>query len=251
MSPLIPFWSHALAAAMFTSLLAWRVGAGTRLAGQRLLLAAFAVTACWAFLKAIAFDNPMVNYSETARNLVWIALLYSLSTTTDSRQQGVRLVYGAVAAVLGLQLVATTVIVITGSEAAWETARLLRITTAAGALVLVHNVYGQAAPADRSNIRFAMLGLALMWVYDLNLYTVAYLDHDRAATLFAWRGLAVALTGPLFALGARTNRSGGSARPAPPPSSRSRCWRSAAISRPWPSSQRPFAEPAGMSRTGC
>jgi putative PEP-CTERM system histidine kinase len=201
-SALVPFWSHALAAAMFTSLLVWRVAAGARSSGQRLLLAAFAVTACWAWLKAIAFDDPMVNYAETARNLVWIALLYSLSMTADSRQHGVRLVYGAVAAVLGMQLVATTVIVITGSDAAWETARLLRITMAAGGLVLVHNVYGQAAPSSRSNIRYAMLGLALLWVYDLNLYTIAYLDNRRAAGLFEWRGLAVALTGPLFALGA-------------------------------------------------
>ena len=60
-----------------------------------------------------------------------------------------------------------------------QTGLVLRITTAAGALVLVHNVYGQAAPASRSHIRLAMLGLALMWVYDLNLYTVAYLGSRR------------------------------------------------------------------------
>ena len=56
------------------------------------------------------------------------------------------------------------------------TACILRITAAAGALVLVHNLYGQAAPASRSSIRFAMLALAMIWIYDLNLYTVAYLD---------------------------------------------------------------------------
>ena len=67
--------------------------------------------------------------------------------------------------------------------------------------MLVHNLYGQAAPASRGSIRLAMLGLALMWVYDLNLYTMAYVDRDAARGLFDWRGLAVAATAPLIALG--------------------------------------------------
>ena len=41
---------------------------------------------------------------ESARNLVWIGLLYDMSAARDERQHGVRLVYGAVAAVIGLQL---------------------------------------------------------------------------------------------------------------------------------------------------
>ena len=81
---------------------------------------------------------------------------------------------------------------------------VLRITTAAGALVLVHNIYGQAAPASRSNIRFAMLGLALIWIYDLNLYTVLYYRSGSATRLIEWRGLAVAAAAPLFALATRS-----------------------------------------------
>jgi putative PEP-CTERM system histidine kinase len=77
------------------------------------------------------------------------------------------------------------------------------MTTAAAALVLVHNVYGQAAPASRSHIRFAMLGLALIWTYDLNLYTCIYLGPESAGRLIAWRGVAVALAAPLFALATR------------------------------------------------
>src|SRR5438309_4766791 len=80
---------------------------------------------------------------------------------------------------------------------------MLRFTTAAGALILVHNVYGQAAPASRIHIRFAMLGLALMWVYDLNLYTSLYLGSAHASRLLEWRGVVVALAAPLFALATR------------------------------------------------
>jgi len=201
---LISFWSYALAAAMFVGLLIWRLGAGTRLDGHRLLLAAFALTGCWAWLSAIAAGHPLVSFAETARNLVWVSLLYSLSATTgDARQHGLRLVYGAVSAVFGLQMVADTLSLFVANGALNETATLLRITGAAGSLVLVHNLYGQAAPASRSTIRFAMLGLALIWTYDLNLYTIAYLGAGTGATLGAWRGAVVALTAPLFALGAK------------------------------------------------
>ena len=204
MSPLISFWSHALAATVFGSLLIWRIAAGARQPGQRLLLGAFALTACWAWLAAIAPDSPVVSYAETARNLVWVGLLYSLYSSSSERgQQGVTLVYAAVSAVLGFQLVVTTILLSSASAAVEQTNLILRVTAAAGSLVLVHNLYGQASPASRSNIRFAMLALALSWAYDLNLYTVAYLVPSAAGGLVDWRGAAVALTGPLFALAAR------------------------------------------------
>jgi putative PEP-CTERM system histidine kinase len=199
---LIAFWSHALAAILFVALLIWRLGETARQPGQRLLLAAFALTACWAWLSAVAPGDPLVGYAESARNLIWLGLLYSLSGAGDERQHGLRLVYGAVSAVIGMQLVADTVELLSPGGAVAQTSLILRITTAAGALVLVHNVYGQAAPASRSHIRLAMLGLAWMWVYDLNLYTVAYL-RSAVSGLTEWRGIAVALTAPLFALGGR------------------------------------------------
>lgn len=203
MSPLIAFWSHALAATMFATLLLWRSAAGTRQSGHRLLLAAFALTACWAWLEAIGPGTALASFAETARNLVWVVLLYSLSSASEGRQQGVRLVYGAVSAVLGMQFVTTIILLSVPSAAIEQTANVLRITAAAGSLVLVHNLYGQASPSSRSNIRFAMLALALSWAYDLNLYTIAYLAPSAAGGLADWRGIAVMLTGPLFALGSR------------------------------------------------
>jgi putative PEP-CTERM system histidine kinase len=203
MQGLIALWSHGVAVALFAALLMWRLSAGPRQPAQRLLLAAFAVTALWAWMSALGPDQPLASFAESARNLVWVGLLYSLSAASDRRQHGLRLVYGAVAAVIGMQLIADTLLLVSPSLAAVEAGRLLRVTTAAGALVLVHNIYGQAAPSSRSSIRLAMLGLALIWSYDLNLYTVAYLDSALATGLFDWRGLAVSLTAPLFALGAK------------------------------------------------
>jgi putative PEP-CTERM system histidine kinase len=200
---LIAFWSHALAAALFAALTLWRLGDAARKPLQRLLAGAFAVTACWAWLAAVTPGDPIVGYAESARNLLWISLLYSVSAAGEEREHGLKLVYGAVAAVIGLQLIGATLELISPNGALAQTGLVLRITTAAGALVLVHNVYGQAAPASRSHIRFATLGLALIWIYDLNLYTIAYLGSSSAHRLTEWRGMAVALTAPLFALAAR------------------------------------------------
>jgi putative PEP-CTERM system histidine kinase len=200
---LIAFWSHALSAALFTALMIWRLGQAARQPAQRLLAGALALTACWAWLSAVTPGDMLVGYAESARNLLWISLLYSLSTASEEREHGLRLVYGAVAAVIGLQLIGDTLQLVSPSGTMAQTSLVLRITTAAGALVLVHNLYGQAAPASRSHIRLAMLGLALIWIYDLNLYTIAYLGSASAQRLSEWRGLEVALTAPLFALSTR------------------------------------------------
>jgi putative PEP-CTERM system histidine kinase len=200
---LIGFWSHALAAACFAALMIWRLAEAARNPAQRLLAAAFAITACWAWLGAVVPTAPVLAFAESARNLLWISLLYSLSAAGEERQHGLKLVYAAVAGVIGLQLIGEVLQLVSPSGVIAQTGIVLRITTAAGALVLVHNVYGQAAPASRSHIRFAMLGLALMWVYDLNLYTSLYLGSASAERLTEWRGLAVASAAPLFALATR------------------------------------------------
>src|SRR6185369_12517557 len=163
----------------------------------------FALTACWAWLAAVAPGSALLGFAETARNLVWISVLYSLSAASEEREHGLKLVYGAVAAVIGLQLIGATLELFSPSDVIASTGLMLRFTTAAGSLVLVHNVYGQAAPASRTHIRLAMIGLALMWFYDLNLYTSLYLGSAGADRLIEWRGLVVALAAPLFALATR------------------------------------------------
>ena len=204
MTALITFWSHALAAACFAALMIWRLGEAARQPAQRLLAAAFAITACWAWLGAIAPTAPVFGFAESARNLLWVSLLYGLSAEKgDGRDHGVKLVYAAVAGVIGLQLMGAILELFSHTQAIAETSLILRITTAAGALVLVHNIYGQAAPASRLHIRFAMLGLALVWIYDLNLYTSLYLGAAGTRILVEWRGIAVALAAPLFALATR------------------------------------------------
>ncbi|MBB3763197.1 XrtA/PEP-CTERM system histidine kinase PrsK [Sphingomicrobium lutaoense] len=205
----IAFWSHALAATLFVGLAGWQLTRGVRSRGQQLLLAAFAMTALWAWLEAVLPMAHLTATAETARNLVWVMLLYNLALGADERerQHGVRLVFASVAAVLGLQMVVNILPLVTGNggEAVTVTltGTLLHMTAAAGALILVHNVYGQAAPASRPAIRYLVAALAAVWAYDLNLYTMAYFEREIAAGLSDWRGVAISLTVPLFASSAR------------------------------------------------
>ena len=204
MQALIGFWSHALAAIGFAALLIWRVSQPAKRSGQALMLAALALTACWAWLSGIEPGSALARHAETARNLMWIGVLYSLSSASDGRLRGVGLVYGAVAAVLGMQFVATALAGASGNLAVLAASEILRVIAAAGSLVLVHNLYAQSAAATRSQMRLTMLGLAAMWLYDLNLYTVEYLGGTNR--LGDWRGLWMLLLTPLFALGAHEDQ---------------------------------------------
>src|SRR3954469_17189278 len=253
---LVGFWSHALAAILYGALALWRLRRWSHDPSDRRLTAAFAMTSAWAIFTA--FLGPYgaaAGIAESGRNVAFLAFMYSLSdkAAADDRRRALRLVYTVVAAVIGLQLTIGGVapefvharLVYNALESAGQ---MIGLTVAAGALVLVHNLYGQAAPDSRSNIRLPMLALAAMWAYDLHLYTVAYLTRAPVDDLLAMRGAILAMLVPLFALASRRSgqwrggrRAGGGRPPAAAasggcscrgrrPSSRSRCWRSCSTS---------------------
>jgi len=207
MTALLLFWSHALAAFLFATLLIWQLRDGVRSSVQKSLLGALLMTTAWAWLTGIAPHSTLAAHAETARNLLWVVLLHALARSgrEDGRQlQGVGWVYAAEAAVLALQF--TTDALASGADPASaatlaSVSTALRMTAAAGGLVLAHNLYGQASLASRSSIGLLLLGLGAIWLYDLNLYTLAYWQAAPADETFAARGLVVALTTPLFALG--------------------------------------------------
>jgi putative PEP-CTERM system histidine kinase len=210
---LIAFWSYALAACLFASVVLWRLR--SRVEGPvRLLIGACFATAVWASISAVRGPTDLVTILvETIRNLSWIVLLHAMSSELKRGSHGgIRLVFGAVALVIGVQLMLNLLMLsvqvphgvaldLLASE------RLLRITMASGSLVLVHNIYGQAAPESRLTIRPTMLGLTLMWGYDLNLYTLAYLGGDGAGTLFDWRGFFMTALALLFVAGGSGSKS--------------------------------------------
>lgn len=205
MDSLLAFWSHALGAVAMAAVLLWQLRAWVVGPAQKLLLGGLLTTAASAWLGGVAAGTLLAANAETARNLIWVAMLFVLSTagTDGARQRGVALVYGAVALVLGAQALVDSLAPLASAadmDALAATGIVLRTITAAGALILVHNLYGQAAAASRGPMRLPMLGLAMLWAFDLNLYTLQALHLPIGGTLNDIRGMVVALAAPCFAL---------------------------------------------------
>ena len=207
----VGLWSHLLAALMFGVLavaqLRWWSGDPL----HRPLVTAFAVVSVWAlFLATLDQHDTLTHLAESGRNLAFLTFMYGImqSAGSGTTQRAVKSVYAAVAAAIGFQIVVGGIVAEYRAlpivfEALVSTSQILGLTIASGALILVHNLYGQAAPGSRNALRFPMLALALMWAYDLHLYTVAYFTRGDAEGLHAVRGVLLAALVPLFVLGGR------------------------------------------------
>jgi putative PEP-CTERM system histidine kinase len=210
---LLGFWTHALAALLYGALALWQLRRWNEDRGNRRLVAAFAVTSGWAIFVALQGPYSLgAGIAEAARNFAFLGFMYAIVSraAVERGQQGVKLVYTVVAGVIGLQLTIAGVLPqFSGNpvlrEALASTGQVIGLTIAAGSLVLVHNLYGQAAHESRWGIRLPMIALAGMWAYDLHLYTVSWLTRGPVDDLYAMRGAILSMLVPLFALASRRN----------------------------------------------
>jgi putative PEP-CTERM system histidine kinase len=208
---LLGFWTHALAALLYGALALWQLRRWKEDGGNKRLVAAFAVTSAWAIFTA--FQGPYslgAGIAEAARNFAFLGFMYAIvGAAADERgQRGVKLVYTVVAAVIGLQLTLAGVMPQFAGHALLHAAlastlQVIGLTIAAGSLVLVHNLYGQAAHESRWSLRLPAIAMAGMWAYDLHLYTVAWLTRAPVDDLYAMRGAILSMLVPLFALASR------------------------------------------------
>ena len=86
-------------------------------------------------------------------------------------------------------------------EALGGFATLFRLLFCVGALVLVHNLYAGAGQQARATLRWPAAALATIWLYDLNLYTIAYIIGSPPILLSGMRGAALVVAAIFFALG--------------------------------------------------
>ena len=211
MTGFVILWSHVVAAALYGALAVFQLRRWNGDPRNRPLLAAFAAMSVWTiFLALVGPYTLMAQLAESGRNLAFLAFMYGLMTSAsgDHGKRALKGVFAAVAAVIGLQIVIGGVIPQFDHahlvlQALASTSQIIGLTIAAGALILVHNIYGLAAPDSRSALRFPMLALAVMWAVDLHLYTVDYFLRAPTPEIFAARGVLLALVAPLFALGLR------------------------------------------------
>ena len=211
---LIAYLGHALAALLFGILAVTEIRAGRRDRARYILAAACAATSLWAVTSAAwGPADLMTGHAETLRNVAWLGFMYALLRRAEGtrRMLSLRAVYAALLLAAAVQT-GIGVSVYHGSGDAglsvllMQATFVMRMMFAIGALLLVHNLYVAAALGARAGIGLPMAALAVLFAYDLNLYTLSYLASDPMAWLVAARGIVVAALAPVFALALRRNQ---------------------------------------------
>lgn len=199
-----PGWSlfaslaHLLGACVAATLAAWVAGRRSIVgpAGPA-FVAALAASAAWALaVAATGVDGPASHVAESVRNLSWLFVIYRLFSS-DGRHQLVRPIRPVMVSLVGIELFQSLQILLApGFHLSAETLDTLfhmtvmfRLMLSIGGLVLLHNLYGGASQQARAVLRWPTAAMALLWLFDLNLYTVAYLSRGWPAELAALRGL--------------------------------------------------------------
>ena len=202
--------SYAIAA-LIAAILFFALGLATlvRRSGRGIiaLVTAFALTAVW--LLAIAVLGSVTaeaKAAEAIRNLGWLWFMASIADSR-SREQRISAVGWIYIGLFSIQCLLATVVVVaaqfnhplTGLE---QTITSLQMLCAAGALVLVHNLFEAGRADERKALTLPLGALATLWAYDLNLYAIGYLSGAPADLLLMLRPEAMIAVAVLFGVDA-------------------------------------------------
>jgi putative PEP-CTERM system histidine kinase len=144
---------------------------------------ALALTALWA-ISVIAYGISAVaaHLLFSAASLAWLWMLYRLFVQ-DGRHASLGPIRPVVAALAFVELLQIAlVLAVAGlsdpasNDPLGHAASAFRLLFCAGALVLVHNLYVGASPPNRVGLRWPAAALTVLWAYDLNYHTMAYLN---------------------------------------------------------------------------
>lgn len=210
-------WAFIASAFAFLMLAAWRWERRRRDGGAsgRADVMVYGVTAAWALV--IAGMGPLTFVAqlfETLRSLGWLSLALVLFTR-DGRHASVGPVRPVFASLVFVELLQPLLLLMNlrsghvpaAQAMIFQISVLFRLLVATGALVLVHNLYAGAMAQQRTALRWTCAALAMIWGYDLNLYTIAYLAKSVPAELVALRGVAQLGAAALLVVGAVRGRS--------------------------------------------
>lgn len=187
-------------------LLARRRDRGPSAVGQA---AALALTASWSLASAGLGPAALVSAALLdVANLAWLWVLYRLFAH-DERDKSVGPIRPVVLALAFVELMQLALLAgqqhYLGSPAPLQAiagfAVTFRLLFCIGALVLVHNLYAGASAQAREALRWPAAALAVIWLYDLNLSTVAYLGQRLPVDLVTLRSVAMLAALALLAIG--------------------------------------------------
>ena len=197
----------------FAALSKQRRGINLWLAGAAL------VTALWAgsFAASMLIDpglQPWISRLQTLKVGAWIGVLLYLLRPTWLGGEGEGRSSFWVGGILGFVLALQFVIDIAGAgqsalvgegDVVASLFLVIRIAASVTGLVLSHNLYIASRGGQLSGIRLLAIGLAGLFLYDLNLYTLAFLLPPASVDLYNIRGAVSALLVLLFLFATREN----------------------------------------------
>ena len=194
--------AHLLGACAAATLAAWLAGRRSQVGPAGLaIIGALVVSAAWALaVAATGVDRPAAHIAESLRNLSWLYVIYRLFSG-DGRHQLVRPVRPVIISLAAIELFQILQILLlpefafTGpvADTLFHMTVTFRLMLTIGGLVLLHNLYGGASQAARAVLRWPTAAIALLWLFDLNLYTVAYLTKGWPEELASLRGIVLTL----------------------------------------------------------
>jgi len=206
---------HLIAATASIMLGIWLFGRRERFGPAGLpIVVALGLTALWCLcVVGGGVVSPFAQITESGRNLAWLVVVYGLFSG-DGRHTSVTPIRPVVFALGFVELLNLGIVGLMSraevsaqiGEIAFDVTSMFRLLVSVGGLMLVHNLYAGASPQSRSVLRWPATGLGVLWVFDLNLYTIAYLGSGWPMEIAASRGIAVIALACLIAIGASKGR---------------------------------------------
>ena len=162
----------------------------------------------------MGYGSFLSDVSWIVSNLAWLWFLYRLFSH-DGRDKNLGPIRPVVFVLGFVELMQVALIVARFQYGGAPDAELLitrfaitfRLLFCIGALVLAHNLFAGAAAQARQTLRWPAAALGVLWLYDLNLYTIAYLVDGLPDLLANLRVVALGIAVVLLALGTLRNES--------------------------------------------
>lgn len=210
------YLAHLATAAAAVALGVWLV-TNQRAQGPAVSASAamLAMAAIWSAVTAIfGIGGVLSELALAGSNLAALWMIYRLFGH-DQRDKSLGPIRPVVAALAFVELMQFALIAARLQYAAQPEAELLilrfsftfRLLLAIGALVLLHNLFVGAAQQARLALRWPAAALAVLFLYDLNFYTIAYLGNGMPELLRELRWLALLVAVILLTMGLFRNES--------------------------------------------
>ncbi|WP_448581606.1 XrtA/PEP-CTERM system histidine kinase PrsK [Thermaurantiacus sp.] len=210
--------SHLIACLAFLGLAVWLLVQRQQRVFGLLVAGASSIVAGWAGLVALGFafgfgEVPGISHAETLRTAGWLVVLLLVLQRPWGMDRDLRsgfLVSAGLGFAVALQLVVDSVYPFSSAfdpELANMPAALVEVVTrlvlAISGIVLLHNIHVNSLATRGPSIRFFVVGIAVMFAYDLNLYTLQFLLGELSLVLVELRGAVNALAVPLLLIAFR------------------------------------------------